>query len=483
VSLERIEITPFAVIAGDILRNRRTGYLTIIRASTRKVLYWSQGELVLITSATFEDSLGEFLMRRGAITADRALEITTDDPTNVVARFHETGLLDLSTRQTLLRDWLTSLFVPLFSLDEGNAAFSDDQPIDPDRRVFLQSTASLLLEGVRSITNGLVLRRSLGDLKREIQVARDNRHSLDNIALTEAERRIASTLTEAMSLEAFLKQFSSESVAAAKVVIGLLALGVFVYADEVPPERNATASFDDMQRDLELLAAIGSSDQRSLRAVGLSRQMANMDHYHFLDVPRAATRQQIMTSAEAMKHTYDPATFPPVVREAVEAIQRRVEEAMSVFRDSARRIAYDKMLQQPGARGAVGEGSIQQKLTQRSIAAHNFNRARELSAEGDYYGAIVLLKQAVEFAPDMADAWVLLASCQERNPKWRRDAAESYQMALSIDPNHVEGLISLGDLYRSEGLATRAQTCYEDALKISPDNQQAKSRLAALKKR
>jgi cytochrome c-type biogenesis protein CcmH/NrfG len=89
----------------------------------------------------------------------------------------------------------------------------------------------------------------------------------------------------------------------------------------------------------------------------------------------------------------------------------------------------------------------------------------------------------VEFAPDMADGWFLLGTCQERNPKWRRDAAVSFQKALSVDPNHLDAMIALGDLYRMEGLASRAQTCYEDALKIAPENQQAKSRLAAMKKR
>ncbi|MGZ7078349.1 MAG: tetratricopeptide repeat protein, partial [Thermoanaerobaculia bacterium] len=91
--------------------------------------------------------------------------------------------------------------------------------------------------------------------------------------------------------------------------------------------------------------------------------------------------------------------------------------------------------------------------------------------------------QTVEFTPDNADAWYLLGSCQERNPKWRRDAAESFQQALSINPDFVDAIISLGDLYKAEGLTSRAQTCYEDALKISPENAQAKSRLAALKKR
>jgi len=73
VSLERIEITPFAVIVGELLQERRTGNLTVIRAPLRKVLYWSQGELVLITSSAPEDSLSDFLVRRGVLAALSAI--------------------------------------------------------------------------------------------------------------------------------------------------------------------------------------------------------------------------------------------------------------------------------------------------------------------------------------------------------------------------------------------------------------------------
>ncbi|HET8796414.1 MAG TPA: tetratricopeptide repeat protein, partial [Thermoanaerobaculia bacterium] len=90
---------------------------------------------------------------------------------------------------------------------------------------------------------------------------------------------------------------------------------------------------------------------------------------------------------------------------------------------------------------------------------------------------------AVQFAPDHAGAWALLASCQERNPKWRRDAAENYQRALALDPENTDVLISLGDLYRNEGMIGRAQTCYEDVLKIKPDHQQALSRLEGLNRK
>ena len=478
MSLERIEVTPFAVIAGEILQNRKTGYLSILRPPVRKVLYWSQGELVMAAATSPDDSLGSFLVRRGAIPADRALQLFGDDPNDVVARVHESGILDLSTRQTLLREWLTAQFIPLFALDEGTAAFTDDEALPPEKRVFLQSTAALLIDGIRSITNGLVLRRSLGDLKREIQLARTSRFSIDVLPLTEQERAIASALKEPQSIETFLKHFASHSVAGAKVVIAMLCLGVFTIVEERVAQSNVDMA--DMQRDLELLAAIGSSDQRSLRAVAFSRQLSSLDHYQVLDVPRAATRAQVMTAADTIRAKYDPTTFPPIVRESIAVIQRRVDEATEVLKDAVRRGAYDKLIH---SRTGEGAASIQQRLTQRSIAEQNFTKAKELTGQGDYYGAIVLLKQTVNYVPDHAEAWQLLGACQERNPKWRRDAAESFQMALSIDPNNVEAMISLGDLYKSEGMISRAQVCYEDVLKIAPENQQAKSRLTALKKR
>lgn len=477
MSLDRIEITPFAVIVGEILQNRRSGSLTIVRGTTRKDLYWAQGELVLIVSSVPEEWLGDILVRRGLITADRAVALFSDDPADVVARFHESGLLDLSARQTLLREWTAALFIPLFALDEGTAAFTDDETLAPEKRVFLQSTSALVLEGIRTITNGLVLRRSLGDLKRDIEPARNSRYTLDAIALTDGERRIAQALTEPMAIETFLKQFASESVVAAKVVIGMLALGAYTVVEHRAP---AEVNFDDMQRDLELLAAIGSSDQRSLRTVALSRQLPALDHYQVLDVPRAATRAQIISSADAMKRAYDPATYPPIVRDAVMSINRRIDEAVGVLKDAGRRGAYDRLIQ---GRGEHSEASIQQRLQQRSIAEQNLVKSKDLIAHSDYYGAIVLLKQCVAFSPENSEAWMLLGACQERNPKWRREASESFQKALSIDPNNVEALVSLGDLYRTEGMASRAQACYEDALKIAPDSQQAQSRLKAMKKR
>lgn len=482
MSLERIEITPFAVIAGEILQQRRSGSLTIVQARLRKTLFWAQGELALITSVAPEDSLADFLVRRGVVSPAQALQLSTRDPSKAVEVFHESGFFDMSRRQTFLREWVTLQFAQLFSLEEGTAAFTDEQAIEPEKRVFLQSTAAIVLDGIRAISNGLVLRRSLGDLTRTIEPDPTERSLLDAIPLTDAERRLAEALSKPQTIESFLKQFPSDSVQAARVVIAMMTLGVFVVVDETRAQTTATVEEDDPQRDIELLAALGPDDQRSLRAVALSRRLPSLDHYQLLDVPRAATRGQIIASSEEKRGQYSPASYPAVVKKEVSAISKRLDEAATILESPARRQAYDKMLNQEPVPGG-GNEDVQRRAVRHSIARQNVQHAKELSAASDYYGAIILLKQAVAYKPDDAEAWQLLGACQGRNPKWHRDSAESFQRALSLNPNSVDTLISLGDLYRGEGLTARAQSCYEDALKIDPEHAEAKGRLAAITKR
>jgi len=303
--------------------------------------------------------------------------------------------------------------------------------------------------------------------------------TIDTLPLNTAERKVAETLSEPETVESFLKRYSSESLLAARVVIALLSLGVFSVVQKRTTD--STMDIDEMQRDLMLLAAIGSNDPRSLKAVALARQLPNIDYYQLLDIPRAATRSQIVPRIDELKKQYEPNTYPPPARESVTAIRRKLDEALGVLNDPVKRAEYDKIII-AGRRHEASDPSLQQKLAQRSIAQKNFERAGELSISGDYYGAIVLLKQSLEYTPHNADAWFLLGSCQEKNPNWRHDAVDSYQKALSINPNHIDTMIALGDLYQSEGLAGRARACFEDVLKIEPENARARTRMKTAKK-
>ncbi|HSN69614.1 MAG TPA: DUF4388 domain-containing protein, partial [Thermoanaerobaculia bacterium] len=396
MSLERLERTPFSTIIGDIITGKKTGTLTVVDRAARRMLFFSLGELVMVHSSSPEESLADFLLRRSLIDHAAARQLAEADPADVVRRFHELELIAPASRQSLLRDWVSSVVPPLFSLDHGTAAFAAEDPLDPEHRIFL-STPAVILESVRSISNGLILRSSLGDMKREIGQASDTQFSMDRLPLQEGERKVAESLHEPKSIEAFLRDFSSDSLGAAKVVIALLTLGVFTIVEAAVARTPAAFDEDQMQKDMQLLATLGASNPKALEAVAFARQSERMDFYKVLDVPRAALRGQIMSRADELRKKFDLSNFPALIKDYLDIIRRRIDEAAFALSDPVRRQEYDKMLSAARRDDTV---SVQQRLTRRSIAEQNFRRARELSIAGDYWGAIVLLRQAVEYAPD-----------------------------------------------------------------------------------
>ena len=471
MTLQRLEVTPLTSTISEILIERKTGALSVVTTGARKELYWSLGELVLANSSDPEDSLKRFLERRNLLSDRRAESLIVSDPTMIVPKFDELDLPAQAEPNQLLRDWTRSIAVSLFCLEEGTTVFIENEALEPEKRVFL-STASVVLDGIRGISSGLLLRACLGDLKREIALEPEAQYTVENLPLTSEERAIAASLTVRQTIDSFLRSSLGESVLAARVTIAMLTFGVYSLV-----EASAAADiFDESGTDLAVLASIGG-DRNALAVYALSKQLEQIDHYQLLDVPRAATRAQIIMHAEQMSDKYDVSRFPAPVHAAVRQVSQRIDEAMKILADADKRTAYDKALQSR----VVAQGTtVQQSLARRSLARENFRKAEELYVREDFYGAIVLLKQAVKFAPDHAKSWHLLGVCQEKNPRWKRQAIDSFQRALSLDPNSTDTMLALGDLYSSHNMATRARTFYEDVLKVDHDSAVAKSRLKKL---
>jgi tetratricopeptide (TPR) repeat protein len=469
VELQSIDRTSVAAVFGEAYRERLSGHLTIVSGSVRRHAYWISGELVLITSDAPSERLAAFAGRDPEL-AKSAGALNGADPLDEVTLFRGSPG---DRGEQILRDWKQEVANTLFSIAEGTAFFTESPPLAASRAITGDSTAALILRAVRQISNGLLLRRSLGDLKRVIRVSRNGRVDLDSLPLAAAEREVIRTLAEPEPIESFLKRFPpASSATAAKAAAAMLAIGIF--EPYTPTTQTREADFDDTQRQMTLLASLGN-DQRSLEAASFARKLPSLDHYQVLNIPRAAKRPQILARAEELKQIYDPKLFPPMVRDEILAIALRVDEALSVLAHPTRRPEYDRMISSPAVKGE--QFTLQQRVARHSIAEENIAKADQLVLTGDYYGAILLLKAALGFAPNNATGWFLLGSCQEKNPKWRYAAVASFQRAIDIDPNHVDAILALGDLYKAQGMAVRAQNCFEDVLRIDPENERAKKRL------
>jgi tetratricopeptide (TPR) repeat protein len=474
LALVRLEIVPFAALLARIIPERLTGALLVAHPQGRRVLHWVRGELVMIEAGTAEESLAAFLQAEGLLDLEIRRALDEGPPVEIVERFDRLAgsEFDSTRRQQILRDWVRASTRSLFSLDSGTAAFQSGDALDPARRIFIGPMAAWILNGVRSISSGLVLRNALGDLERLIVLREEPLVPLEQIPLDENESRLLEKLTASQKVGAFVRGAGTDSTIAARLVIALSALGTVGPPDEerIRP-KELPQSHGQIEQDMAIMAAIGSNDQRSIQALSLARRLERTSLEEILGMSLKTGGAQVDLRLTQMLREYDPATFPPMMREPVQQIRDYLERARKTIASPASRAA---------AAGDNLIGDVMQRGAQMDIARVNLRRAKELTIKGDFYGAIVLLKEVVRFNPESAEAWHLLASCQERNPQWRRDAATNYLKALAVDPIYVEAMISLGNLYRAEGLASRAVHFFEEALTIQPDHPIAIKRLSEL---
>lgn len=100
---------------------------------------------------------------------------------------------------------------------------------------------------------------------------------------------------------------------------------------------------------------------------------------------------------------------------------------------------------------------------------------------GEKTEAEQLYRRAIRLAPRLVNAHmnlgVLLAEGKntptEQRPAELAEAEACYQQALAIDPNHVETLHGLGNLYREMRRFKRAEECFQRAVQINPSHARA----------
>ena len=474
MELHRLEIEPLTQILSEILRDRRSGVLSVVSDGVQRRVHWAYGDIGLVESDREIEQLPRFLRNHDLISDAEMKQLAQFKPTEVVLQFSESDQMTVRNPLSHLREWIRNLFIPLFSLEQGTVTFEDTEALPHEQRA-LVSTTGLIMDGIRSIQSGMILRNALGDLSGRIEPAPDPPYTLQSLPLTDQEQETVETLDESKTLQEFLRNFPKGSSLPARVVIAMTTFGIFRISRT---EEKKHVSFDETERDMSILASI-AGDTKALEVLSLSKRLDQIDHYRFLDVPPASTRAQIGMRVEAMQQKFDITAYPPPVHDAVRKVNARITEAQQMLYDPDQREAYDNLLK---TRRSATHRTIAQQAARHSLAIQNYKKAERLSLSGDNYTAIVLLQQAVKFEPNNAKAWHLLGMCQMQNPKWRKTAAESLGRALAIDPNRIETIIALGDLYAEQNMYTRARHQYDDVLRIDSDNDLARARLKRLEK-
>ena len=101
-------------------------------------------------------------------------------------------------------------------------------------------------------------------------------------------------------------------------------------------------------------------------------------------------------------------------------------------------------------------------------AFNTMNQGTQLYEQGDYRGAIDLLRQSVGIALNSFQAHYQLGLAL-REARLYQEAVEPLRVAIDLNPKHLQAHVALGDCHAKLGDAREAEAEYQRALDLQPD--------------
>jgi tetratricopeptide (TPR) repeat protein len=204
---------------------------------------------------------------------------------------------------------------------------------------------------------------------------------------------------------------------------------------------------------------------------------ATGNYYRILRVSSESSRAQIKSSYYELVRRFHPDLHMdhPEWNSQIQKITDSITLAYKTLTDDALHSAYDRQL---AASGAFTLGEL--KSETRKTAEECATKGRECFRAGNYGGAILWLREAIDIEPRSAKYQALLARSLTPVSQYRREAVEHFQKSIEIDPSNTTVHFQLGQLYEEMRVPWRAKTQYQKILEIDPDHGKARDRLRAL---
>jgi hypothetical protein len=170
----------------------RTGILRLQQAGIKKSIYFKSGRIVFVHSSVKHERLGEVLLRLGKITEEEFKEVSAEleEGRRLGQLLLQKGILSASEVTQAVSYQLQQILYSVFNWDSGDYEFVErERPVFEDIMVEV-STPALVIDGIRNITNLVVLERAVEADEDRIVLLGPGKHSLPRTNLDFSEETI-----------------------------------------------------------------------------------------------------------------------------------------------------------------------------------------------------------------------------------------------------------------------------------------------------
>lgn len=217
--------------------------------------------------------------------------------------------------------------------------------------------------------------------------------------------------------------------------------------------------------------------------------LAKKDFYSMLGVSSRVELPEIKVAYYKLARRFHPDRFygidDPVLKEKVDIIFSTINVAYETLKNTKARTAYDnapveeKKIASTTLVGYGTQPEVKREDAMVKVAEDYYKRSQAAFDAGNYYQAVQFLRSATQIDSHVAKYWRQLGISLSKNPQWKKEAEDSFNKALELEPKNPDNHLYLGFLYKNMGLKLRAKKHFATCLELDPTNELA-AREAAL---
>ncbi|HVH73053.1 MAG TPA: DnaJ domain-containing protein [Candidatus Dormibacteraeota bacterium] len=463
-----------------IYSGRLTGKLQLVFGRLEKQLFFDGGQLIFATSSDRQDSLGEVMLRSGALTQSQFEEASLLVKTGqrFGSAIAEMGVYGIEEIVTWVQRQLIQVTASVLDYPAGRYYFfsSLERNVVPEIGIPVP-LGKLLLEAVRK-ANDLPLDELAEDADLWVNLSSDPLRLSQAVDLDDTERHLLSLISQPISCKDMVSRSGLPKPKASRALYALLLLGfvVGVRSTEQLPREPAVPI------PPAALAAPrpGQSEDRKQFEEEIRRILELAEkgtYYDVLGVTQNSSATQITQSFHQLTRKFHPDRHMGQSERVglLQDLMGLVTTAYTTLVDDEKRASYNKQLAAKGGfTPSQSEAENQETVDECFTQAKHCLRARNLA------GSIRWLRECVEIAPDVAQYHAILARGLAAGPQDRQEAIQQFEKAIELDAGNTSVYFQFAELYEEMRLPSRAIPLYRKILEIDPEHSKARERLRRL---
>jgi len=493
-----------ADLAAELHLSGRTGILRLSQAGIKKSIYFKSGRIVFVHSSVKHERLGEVLLRLGKITEEEFAQVSVDieEGRRLGQALLQKGFLSASEINSGVSYQLQQILFSVFNWDSGDYEFVDrERPVFEDIMVEV-STPSLIIDGIRNITNLLVLERGIGHNEDVVVMPGSNGRRLARTNMDFSEETILAGVdgkTTIRQLRSITRLQPHEFGRAlyCLLISGMVHLQGSPRREVIPqPEKKQFNGLNtqpmpttEYPKGVPVQAArLKTHSEAELKEliIATEKKFKDATDEEVLNVLPDFSSDEIQKAYNNLTNIFHP---PYVAFERFRDLKDSLKSIIDRMAEAHQNLMKRKSTQQLLEEGFSLEIEVPFEEADLSGSSEGENHENKIIPEEEDLSDFLITtgnvphsveQNASDSSSNSSELRELVRKLQESGKAM--DAEKHLLHALEIDPRSVENHFALVDFYQAQGLKFKAFKHLNIILQLDPQNQRALD-LLGLKKR